>query len=685
MSKFYLFIVAFLVVGIIDIEAQNMNEKIEEINAVCVSENDIWLGTNAGLVRRNIDNSLFVTVFNTTNSKIISNTILCVENDKKNIWVGTDKGISKFDGIAWENYTPDQDFHQLKIFDIAIGESELWLGTNEGLWTFKDGHIKRVFRAQYNNQDIPRLFIDTKKRLWFIGKGEKKGLYKIEKGKFLKITIPKHISIDYPIIEDTKGILWFSGKGGPVKLSNNKWEVLSAEGIEKNVNCGFFKKDYSENLWFSVNNVVGKIHPTEEKTSTYSFDQHKLYDIFFDSKNNPYVVGEKGIEDIINHRLYAYPEQLYLEDFVSSHLLINKKNLLVFKNELYYFDKGILSEVIVDTVLADNAIKYVLEGNNHDVFVGTTEGVTVIKRGRTVHYKIPQNEIKRFVDSAVYGFPKLPPINFYNESVYDDSRKSYWVSTDSLYRLFNKKWENQGISVIQRTDHINTVFLDNDDRIWVLGSDSCIYHRLENEWKKYSSDKELMGKNVISTCVSDTSVSIVYNTGASIFSNGVWKKYPTDLISDLPRFFNDGEVLWGDKLAKNELIKFDKGFWIRKKFSALSGVNNHILGTFKLDSTGTYIVTSQWVIKMAGKDYDNFFKPGTDSQEIKCFTTDGSERIIIGMTDGLSLWTGKFWISLEAEDGLISSHITGLYLTLDNLLLVSHTAGISTLDLNIYE
>jgi ligand-binding sensor domain-containing protein len=672
-------------IGKADVYSQNIGKKIKEVNTVCVSENNIWLGTNAGLVRRNIDNNLFVTVFNTTNSGIISNRILSIENDSKNIWIGTDRGLSKFDGYSWESFTPDQDFHQLKILDIAIGESQLWLGTNEGLWTYKEGHIRRVFRAQYDNQDIPKLFIDKEKTLWFIGKGEKEGLYKIKDNKLSKITIPKHIAIDFPIIEEASGILWFCGNGGIIRYEEDQWKKFSSESFEKQVKCGFLKKDLKNNLWFNVNNVVGKVNIEKQIVETFKMKQNNLFDIFFDNENNQYILGEKGIRDIKNEKNTHFPDHLKPQNHISSHLLINERNLLVFKNELYYCEKGILSEVIVDTTLKTNVILEVNEDKDQGVFIGTKHGVTLLKDGKTIHFKVPVERIRRFIDSAVYGFPKLPSIQTYNESIYDDSRKCYWVSTDSLYKLFNKKWENQGISTIRKYDRNPTVFLDKENRVWVFGSDSCVYHRNENKWIKYSPGKELLDNKVISYITADTTVSIIYNTGASVYSKGAWKKYPTDLISNMQTMFSDSEILWGDKLKEKELIVYNKGFWIRKKFSNLSGANNQILGTFKIDTTGTYIVTSQWVIKMSGKDYDIFFEPNSDTEKINCFTTDGSERIIFGMTNGLSLWTGKFWISLEAEDGLLSNHITGLYLTSKNLLLVSHSAGISTLDLNIYK
>lgn len=683
MLRIVLLVSVSIFIETFSIFGQNNFSGIQKINAVCVSENDIWLATNAGVVRRNIDNNLFITVFNTTNSKVISNKVLCIVPDGKYIWAGTDKGISKFDGYSWESYTTDQDFVQLKVYDIAVGESELWLGTNEGLWKFQDGHLRRVFREQYNNQEIPNLFIDRRKRLWFIGKGEKKGLYKIESGRFQKITVPAQISIDYPILEQTPGELWFSGRGGVVRYIDGKFIELSVDNPERDQWAKFLKIDRDSNIWFNIKSSVGCINPRTKVTKTFNMEQGSLIDIFFD-QDEAYTICHNGVYAIKEQKLFPYPEDFETDKYISAHYMNTGKNLLVLNNNLYSFDKGIFSTVIIDTLLSDNAIRYIREGKNRNVFIGNSKGVTVLKEGKTHHYPVAANNIYRFIDSAVCGFPKLPDMKYYNESVFDNGRKCYWISGDSLYKLFNNKIENQGIATIQKINDVKTVLIDNQDQIWALAIDSTVYHRKENTWTSYNPGKELYQEPILGIYIIDTMTIFANPSGISEYSNGMWKKYPTDLIRNLTTLYFDGKSLWGDKLKENELIKFENNFWIRKKFTSLPGADNKIVGAFNMDTTGTYLVTSRWIIKMTGKSFDNFFLPeGTD--RINCYLTDGKERIIVGMNNGLTLWTGKFWLSLTAQDGLPSNNITGLFLTSFDLLVISHTAGISTIDLSVYQ
>jgi ligand-binding sensor domain-containing protein len=672
-----IFIETFSVFG------QNNFSGIQEINAVCVSENDIWLATNAGVVRRNIDNNLFITVFNTTNSKVISNKILCIVPDDKYIWAGTDKGISKFDGYSWKSYTTDQDFVQLKVYDIAVGESELWLGTNEGLWKFKNGHMQRVFREQFNNQEVSNLFIDQQKRLWFIGKGEKKGLYKIESGRFQKITIPAQISIDYPILEQTPGELWFSGRGGVVQYIDGKFIEHSVNNPERDQNVKFLKIDQDNDIWFNIKSSVGCINPKTKVTKTFKVEQGSLMDIFFDQQD-AYAICYNGVYAIHGQKLYPYPHNFEVDRYISAHYMDAGKNLLVLNNNLFSFYEGTFSTVIVDTLLSNNAMCYIREGKNKDVFIGTPMGVTVLKEGKTHHYPIAENKIHRFVDSAVYGFPKLPDMKYYNGSVFDNGRKCYWVSGDSLYKLFNNRWENQGFSTIQKTGDVKTVLVDKQDQIWALAMDSTVYHREQNAWVSYKPGRELYKELLFGFYVIDTTTVFAYPSGVSEYSKGTWKKYPTDLIRNLTTLYFDGKALWGDKLKENELIKFENNFWIRKKFTSLPGNDNKIVGAFNMDTTGTYLVTSRWIIKVTGKSYDNFFLP-EEKDRINCYATDGKNRILVGMDNGLTLWTGKFWLSLTAQDGLPSNNITGLFLTSFDLLVISHTAGVSTIDLRVYE
>ena len=61
-------------------------------------------------------------------------------DSKKNIWVGTDLGLSKFDGKNWTNYNMIDGKPLKWVYALTIDKLDhKWLGTNhDGVWMFDD-------------------------------------------------------------------------------------------------------------------------------------------------------------------------------------------------------------------------------------------------------------------------------------------------------------------------------------------------------------------------------------------------------------------------------------------------------------------------------------------------------------------------------------------------------------------
>ena len=89
-----------------------------------------------------------------TSDQLASSLISCIGQDKYGyVWIGTENGLSKFDGYRFTNYymnnTGDGDSTQLIDNDIADifsdGEGRLWIGCDKGLmqYDFINDNFKR--------------------------------------------------------------------------------------------------------------------------------------------------------------------------------------------------------------------------------------------------------------------------------------------------------------------------------------------------------------------------------------------------------------------------------------------------------------------------------------------------------------------------------------------------------------
>jgi len=131
-------------------------------------------------------------VYNTINSNIPDNTVRCIAIDNQgNKWLGTEKGLAKFDGNTWTTYdTLNSDLPYNNITALAIDrDGNKWIGTYQfDLSTYNrktalakfDGSNWTVYdtsNSKLRNQAIKEIAIDSSGHKWV---GYVHGLLKLE-------------------------------------------------------------------------------------------------------------------------------------------------------------------------------------------------------------------------------------------------------------------------------------------------------------------------------------------------------------------------------------------------------------------------------------------------------------------------------------------------------------------------
>ena len=111
-----------------------------------------WIGTDRGLAKFNGTNW---TVYNTSNSGLPSDSVLSLAIDGSgNKWIGTHRGLAKFNGTNWTVYnTSNSGLPGDWVSPLAIdGSGNKWIGTNGGLAKF-DGTNWTVYNP--SNSGLP--------------------------------------------------------------------------------------------------------------------------------------------------------------------------------------------------------------------------------------------------------------------------------------------------------------------------------------------------------------------------------------------------------------------------------------------------------------------------------------------------------------------------------------------------
>ncbi|HEX7979510.1 MAG TPA: two-component regulator propeller domain-containing protein [Gemmatimonadaceae bacterium] len=134
----------------------------------------IWLGTKKGVNRYDGYN---VTVYRhrvgDSTSIIDSDAMFLYEDARKSLWVGTTKGLSRYDREhdAFENFliVPGDS---VAVSAILEAQGTLYVGTARGLYKFdREAHRATPVSEQLVGFDIQGLFEDSDHHLWLGGKG----------------------------------------------------------------------------------------------------------------------------------------------------------------------------------------------------------------------------------------------------------------------------------------------------------------------------------------------------------------------------------------------------------------------------------------------------------------------------------------------------------------------------------
>ena len=138
-------------------------------------DGNMWFATRTGLFK--FDGTKFIEY--NENDGLPDKTIYSLAIDDKNrVWIGTQNGVAVWNGLEFTTYTIDGGGAANSINFLKLHEGEMWLGTNNGLYSVSvSGNLRReemVFR-RYGLQDglrsletnLNAVFVDKAGTLWF--------------------------------------------------------------------------------------------------------------------------------------------------------------------------------------------------------------------------------------------------------------------------------------------------------------------------------------------------------------------------------------------------------------------------------------------------------------------------------------------------------------------------------------
>ncbi|MAO33044.1 MAG: hypothetical protein CL824_06005 [Crocinitomicaceae bacterium] len=251
----------------------------------------------------------------TVNDGLIDNSVNCISIDgNNNVWIGTQNGISKFDGTTWTSYTNaiDSGIVNNTINAIcALSNGNIWIGTDFGASLY-DGNTWTPYTTSNGLGDdrINHIAEKSDGSIWF---SDYDGITIYDGSTWTSYTMNDGLPFgginqtDF----DSNGDAWLaSGLGGLIKFDGSTFETYNQSNGLVNNKIRSILVDTQDNKWagtaeglseFNSGNVLTKNH-TIMLTLPPPDTLNPVEDLAMDSQGNiwsgiyvDYLVTEGGI------------------------------------------------------------------------------------------------------------------------------------------------------------------------------------------------------------------------------------------------------------------------------------------------------------------------------------------------------------------------------------------------------
>jgi ligand-binding sensor domain-containing protein/serine phosphatase RsbU (regulator of sigma subunit) len=342
-----------------------------------------------------------------------------IQDDNRNIWFGTDGGITKFNGKNFSHYTNQEGLSSNYTWSVyEDSKGNVWTGSRSGLCRF-DGRAFSYIKGieDFSNAIVLSVIEDSKGNMWF---GTSIGLIKYTGDSLTHFTVNEGLIWNQvlEVFEDSKQNIWITTPRGLCMYDGKGFIHLNMNnGLIYNF-CWAIDEDKSGNIWIGTWQGINKFDGTQitRFVTSDGIINDPVWDIKVDHLDNVWIATNgRGVLKFDGHQLYRFTT-----------------------------DEG----------LSDNVVTSILEDDCSSLWFGTFNGVNKYSGDVFVHY----GKTEGFADNA--------PL-----SVIKDIRNNLWIaSEDQGLFYFNRHDKdislyttNQGL----RDNRILSLNMDNSNNLWI--------------------------------------------------------------------------------------------------------------------------------------------------------------------------------------------------------------------------
>jgi ligand-binding sensor domain-containing protein/serine phosphatase RsbU (regulator of sigma subunit) len=418
-------------------------------------------------------------------------TIIQDQNDY--IWLGTDGGVSRFDGITFENFTTEDGLAVNGVQAIIQDNAgKIWLGHKGGGITRYDG--KNFEQPQLDfpgiESDITSFSIDQDGKLWIATAGNgalciwnpDTLITELRYEQYLGKRLSDQVFRSYIGRDST---LYFVTDIGIKKYNRDKndFEVFVIEKMPLYFQIITLLEDSKANFWFGTHNDgLYKYEPARDTFLFYNTRDglaHNVISSVFEDRYGNIWAGTwgGGISRLSEGRILTFNTGNGLPDSkircitedVEGNILIgtNENGLAIFKGDhfiTYSTRDGII----------DNQVWAILQDRSENYWFGTNAGITI--------YNPLLSKEKQFRHITSEKYQMGNQIRYIRE----DLNGHIWIGTNDAgtfeYIPSQSKFNfNFLLNSYNRQGIVSAMEIDDQNNLWVGTIDGLIYYDIDNK------------------------------------------------------------------------------------------------------------------------------------------------------------------------------------------------------------
>ena len=326
-----------------------VSNSIKQINSTL---NAIWIGSDYGI---NMWNEPVLTTYNSTNG-LASNQVKSIDvkdNSPDDIWIGTNQGVSHFDGSSWISYSTS-DLHWSGVNATAFDSNgDKWFASPLGGITHFDGTTFTSYDTSNGllSQFVTALLIDDQDNKW-VGTSSGMSVLDATNTAFTQHTrmyiMPPPDTLN-PVVDiamDSHGRIWtaiyvgYLAVGGVAMWDGNQWIDFDVTDGLVGPNVKGLAIDSQDNIWVATSTGVSKISAIPSAVSAI---KNNGFDLFPNPSNDKiYITNE-------NQKI----QQLKIYNNLGALVYENNSNQLHYSIDVSPFSKGLyyVNALSFDTIL----------------------------------------------------------------------------------------------------------------------------------------------------------------------------------------------------------------------------------------------------------------------------------------------------------------------------------------------